>query len=147
MSEETKAKLREVSEKRREENKLKRLVRANSSRLVDEKKEETIMKKKSKKTKASKSGIIFGFPAVSKVVHWMGKEGFSLKEAKAGLKKAGASKTPSDAHLNLCLRNGKAGHEPAALTAEQQKILRDAAKAIEIEKKAEKAEKKEAAAA
>ena len=69
----------------------------------------------------------------------MGKDGFSLAEPKAALKQAGVSKMPTDACIRTFLYAGKKGQrgEPAKLTAEQQKALRDTAKAFETKVKAE----------
>ena len=93
--------------------------------------------------------FVFDLP-VTRVLLWMGKDGFTGTEATAALKKAGVSKMPTEgtirAHLGLG-KTEKFATKLAKLTTEQQKILRDAAKAIEVEKKAEKTEKKEAAAA
>ena len=141
MSEETKRKLRKLSQLRRS---LRRAPANAPARYVEgeEKKEATVAKKKAK----SKGGRMFVFDLpVTRVLLWMGKNNFKPAEASAALKKAGVNKMPTEgtirAHLGLG-RTEKFAPKIAKLTAEQQKVLRDAAKAVEA-----KAEEKEPAAA
>lgn len=117
-------------------------VANSSSRLADEqKKEEASMAKKKTKTPKSTRGkggsiLVFDLPVTS-VIRWMGGDGFDFHEVKAALAAAGVSRMPSDNTIRSQIGAGKTGERGALakLTAEQQKILRDAAK-----QQAEKAE-------
>lgn len=142
MNEETKRRLRELGQLRRS---LRRAPANAPARHAEGEKEreESVAKKKTK----SKAGRIFVFDLpVTRVLLWMGKNNFKLAEASAALKKAGVNKMPTEGTIRAYLglgRTEKFAPKIAKLTAEQQKILRDAAKAVE----AKKAEEKEPAAA
>lgn len=144
MTKEVKARLREASEKRKTENKLKRLVRANTpARLVEGEQEET-MTRKSKKKK-SKGGRMFVFDIpVTKVLLWMGREGFKSTGATVALEVAGVTKMPTEGTIRVHLGLGKTkkfASKIAKLTTEQQKILRDAAQSATVQEKTQKADK------
>jgi hypothetical protein len=86
-------------------------------------------------SKPAGSMFIFG-QSVTSVLRWMGKDGFTFEEAKAALKTGKVSKMPADGTISIQIGAGKRGErgEPAKLSAEDQKVLRDAAKVIEAKK-------------
>jgi len=97
------------------------------------------IKKEMKSTPSKRAAFfIFDLPATN-VIRWMGKDGFDFRETVGALKTLGINKIPTDGTIKAQLYHGKAGTrgEPAKLTSEQQKQLRDAAKKVEAEEKKE----------
>jgi len=100
---------------------------------------ETKVAKNKKDTASKPAGSMFIFEQpVTAVIRWMGKDQFSFAEAKAALRAGKGSKMPADGTIKTQLQAGKNGlrGDPAKLTQEHIKILRDAAK--EESKKEEK---------
>src|SRR4030095_7908129 len=109
----------------------------------DGSKEGRVMAKRTEETGRAKFTVL-GVAATSAVC-WMGKNEFSFGEAKAALDKLSEGGMPNDDSIRWCLTAGRTGRRPVpAMTAEQQKELRNAAKTVEA--KTEKAEKKTTAA-
>ena len=100
---------------------------------------EEAMEDNSMKAKAKAGpGSLFGC-SVTSVIRWMGKDDFSFAEARGALSKMKVSPMPTEACTRTFLYAGKKGErgDPAKLTAEQQRELRDAAKEVQAELKAE----------
>lgn len=126
MGEDVKARLRNLAA-------LRRSVRGpNAEGRGDGSKEGRVMAKKENKNGKIQI-VLFGHP-VSAVIRWMGKDKFSCAEAIAALKAQNLHHMPTSSTVSWALKN-KEGAEAADLTAEQQKRLRDAAKAVEAEEK------------